>query len=1016
MLGKKANMKWGVLLAGIVLSTSVFSERAVIAGAAESEPSIIESSGWLESAYVTWSAQQNTGYNVYVNDGNSEYLLDDELIRLYSSDSGENYYRADALGLSEGDYYFTVVPVENGGENRSLAVSSGDVHVMQHDRSGFAFVNGTSNGAYNDDGTLKSDAIVLYITDETKDTVSMDVVTNAKGAVTNAAGLQNILNLYKKGYDSRPLDVRFVGQITDFATMEQGDIVISGSGDSKRISCGITFEGVGNDATADGWGLRIKNASNVEVRNIGFMNCDSGEGDDLGLQQSNDHVWVHNCDFFYGLAGGDADQAKGDGALDTKKSTYVTHSFNHFYDTGKSNLQGMKSESTENYITYHHNWYDHSDSRHPRIRTCTVHIYNNYYDGNAKYGVGVTMGASAFVEANYFRNCKFPMLISEQGSDIISDWENMARDEDLGTFSSENGGIIKSFNNVIEGAASYVTYQENVTEFDAYEASSRDEQVPGDVVAYKGGSSYNNFDTSSIMYSYTVEDAYTARSRVETFAGRENGGDFRWDFVDETDDTDYSVNKALKAALNSYKTKLISVGGNGFSDNGSESAGSASSEDSSEGSGNASSSESSIDEGGNSSSGASNEESGDPVDIPSQGKKAYEQNFTAQGIVSDFFDITGNLSTSKGTVTYDGKLLTQCLKIESKTSIKFTAPSEGKLTLVFGDNNSSIKLDGEAVKDASNVMVLDIGTGTHELTKKDTENLFYMKFEIENADVKEPSSGESEAGSEASSEAGSEASSEASSEAGSEASSEASSEAGSEASSEASSEAGSEASSGASSEETPGQTGDEEHSGEWKTSWGSTYYYFSDGTLATGYQVIDGEEYFFNEKGRMVTNDFVVIDNDKYYFGADGKKIKGFLTKWTLTYHFDEEGRMSVGLTAVDDSVYFFKDNGAMVKGEFVVSNDIKRYFGTDGKMITGWLEKWGTTYYFAEDGAMCIGKTVVGESTYYFKTNGAMLKNDFVTIDEDQYYFGADGKMVTGEMTKWGRKYIFAEDGRLLR
>lgn len=126
------------------------------------------------------------------------------------------------------------------------------------------------------------------------------------------------------------------------------------------------------------------------------MNCDSNEGDDVGLQQDNDHVWVHNCDFFYGHAGSDADQKKGDGALDTKKSTYVTHSYNHFYDTGKSNLQGMKSETTSNYITYHHNWYDHADSRCPRIRTCTVHVYNNYYDGNSKYGIGATMGSSVF--------------------------------------------------------------------------------------------------------------------------------------------------------------------------------------------------------------------------------------------------------------------------------------------------------------------------------------------------------------------------------------------------------------------------------------------------------------------------------------------------------------------------------------------------------------------------------------------------------------------------------------------
>ena len=100
--------------------------------------------------------------------------------------------------------------------------------------------------------------------------------------------------------------------------MEGGDMVVSGSSSSKRLSCGITIEGVGDDATVYGWGIRIKNASNVEVRNLGIMLVDSSEGDNIGLQQDNDHIWVHNCDFFYGEAGGDSDQAKGDGALDCK--------------------------------------------------------------------------------------------------------------------------------------------------------------------------------------------------------------------------------------------------------------------------------------------------------------------------------------------------------------------------------------------------------------------------------------------------------------------------------------------------------------------------------------------------------------------------------------------------------------------------------------------------------------------------------------------------------------------------
>ena len=83
-------------------------------------------------------------------------------------------------------------------------------------------------------------------------------------------------------------------------------------------------------------------------------------------------------DFFYGGTGSASDQAKGDGTVDIKgKSSEITVSYNHFWDSGKSSLGGMKSETTSCKLTYHHNWFDHSDSRHPRIRTMSFHIYNN---------------------------------------------------------------------------------------------------------------------------------------------------------------------------------------------------------------------------------------------------------------------------------------------------------------------------------------------------------------------------------------------------------------------------------------------------------------------------------------------------------------------------------------------------------------------------------------------------------------------------------------------------------------
>lgn len=522
------------------VGTAASSMSVITAGsgltayAAESSVKILSSAGFGEGMYATWSSVSGAGgYNVYV-DG---VQIDTMLVRQYSG-----YMRADAVGLKAGSHTMRIVPVIGGKEDSSKAAEA-KAEAYAHDRSGFGFVNGSSSGAYNNDGTLKSNAIVIYVTEGNKDTVSASIDSTGKGA-TAVTGVQNIITAYKKGEESRPLNIRFIGNITDPSVLMKGDLMVD------TVTAGCTIEGIGNDATLNGFGLVMKNCSNVEVRNLGFMNCNSSEGDNCGLQQNNNHIWVHNCDFFYGDAGSDADQAKGDGALDTKTSTYITHSYNHFWDNGKCNLQGMKSESTENYITYHHNWYDHSDSRHPRIRTCSVHCYNNYFDGNAKYGVGVTMGASCFVESNYFRNCKYPMLISLQGSDDLSG----------GTFSGEAGGVIKSFGNIMTGQKAYTTYQENSTDFDAYEASSKTEKIGASVKAKSGGTAYNNFDTSSVMYSYTADSAADVPAIVTAKAGRVDGGDFKWQFNNSVDDESYAVNQALKSALSSYKGTVTAIG------------------------------------------------------------------------------------------------------------------------------------------------------------------------------------------------------------------------------------------------------------------------------------------------------------------------------------------------------------------------------------------------------------------------------------------------------------------------
>ncbi len=387
--------------------------------------------------------------------------------------------------------------------------------------------------------------------------------------------------------------------------------------------------------------------------------------------------------------------------------TMSVHIYNNYYD-GNAKYGVGKSESGPNYITYHHNWFDHSDSRHPRIRTMSVHIYNNYYDGNAKYGVGAAQQSDAFVESNYFNNCKYPMLSSMQGSDIA--------DGAVGTFSGEDGGIIKAYNNKIVGAkrlvyansASGTTGAADSTQFDAVLVNSRTETVAGSYKGVKGGHVYNNFDTKVDLgvNASDIDDVNTIPSVVKAEAGRMNGGDLKFTF-DASEDSNYAVIPELKNKVVNYKTTLYSVGGSVDGTAPEPEQPEKPTEPETEAPTQKPTEK------------PTQPETEAPTEKPSVSGKAVVHNFTENVKTSDFYTITGNLSTSKGTVSYDGHKLTSCLKMESSTSVKFTAAEKGTLTLVFVEKNKegAVKVDGKSYNsDVNGIVEVAVSAGSHTIT------------------------------------------------------------------------------------------------------------------------------------------------------------------------------------------------------------------------------------------------------------------------------------------------------------
>lgn len=679
------------------------SESGDIDNSDKAKVSLKAAQSWFQSAFVEWLPYEGaTTYNVYVKGGQySDFTkIDYQLVRDYGS-----YGRADALGLKAGEYELKVVPVVNDKEVAEAANIATGLKVRAHDRSGFAFNTSKTPGAYNADGTLKSGAVVVYLTNDNIDKVTLDVQTSNKGDKITCTGLQNIINNgIKKGIDTRPFVFRMIGQIKTPSVADKGDIVIDMNG--KDVSAGVTIEGVGNDAVADGWGIRLKGARYAEVSNIGFFNCNSGEGDNVGLQQDNEHIWVHNCDMFYGNAGSDADQIKGDGALDCKKSNYVTFSYNHFWDNGKCNLLGLSEGSTDYYITYHHNWYDHSDSRHPRVRYYSAHVYNNYYDGNAKYGVGSTLGSSVFVENNYFRNTNKPMMISQQGTDI--------KGNPKGTFSGEDGGIIKAYGNVFADMKSlrFVPYSdENQTEFDAYVASSRDEQVPASVTSKKGGNKYNNFDTNSSLFysSYVLDKAEDVPAVVagQFGAGRVQHGDFQWIFNNSVDDAEYEVNAALKKAVSAYKTSLVKIFGG-----------------------------ENIDVPGTDPTPTPDPDPNPGTDpTPStpeiEGTVTCTFSGTSSNIVASnsAFTFTGTKHNAKTEdTTIDGVTYKTSLKMESGTEVTFTTKQKMTLYVYYGASGTSKTVLVDGAECTGDPTTVTLEAGTHKIARKVATTVALIKL------------------------------------------------------------------------------------------------------------------------------------------------------------------------------------------------------------------------------------------------------------------------------------------------
>ena len=446
-------------------------------------------------------------------------LLDEKVV--YTRKLSSTQYRADFTGLKAGNYTIKVVPITD----EAISPTEISLKVDSYDRSGYAHFNYKEGvGAYNDDGTLKDNAIVIYITDENKNTV-MDEIKEVQSSMFNvpnlnikASGIGWWLNntQYSKvesntytpngsklGFDSlnntHPIVIRIVGKVTApdgltiYDSTQQGGTPGDNGGMARMKNLkNITIEGIGEDAIIEGWGFHFINTDtsgnrgkNFEVRNLTFTKYPEDAIGMEGVQEggklisSVERCWIHHITFLPGFCANPAesDKSEGDGSCDFKRGQYYTMSYCYYEYCHKTNLLGASDDNLQFNVSFHHNIWYNCASRIPLTRKANVHFYNNYVYGDINdksaalsYVHSIRGDAYIFSEANYYEGCK----------GIIQDGE----------------GDAKLYNN--EYVACF-----NKTSINSFITNDRTKTIANN--CKHGSIDYSSFDTNPNLFYYDDE-------------------------------------------------------------------------------------------------------------------------------------------------------------------------------------------------------------------------------------------------------------------------------------------------------------------------------------------------------------------------------------------------------------------------------------------------------------------------------------------------------------------------------
>ena len=493
--------------------------------------------GWYESIHIQWTNDTDISDTevYYKSSSESEYTsIDRELIRAEGTGGV-----ADIVGIKSGTYDIKVIISD------TETLTESNISVAAHDRSGYGHFNYSEGiGGYNDDGTPKSDAEIIYVTNENKNSVKLGSNT----------GIGNIL---KNANDySYPIIVRIIGTVdtqtrdsdgTKTTDINNGVVAIDGLTDKVKTNDSyfnmldvtegnnITIEGIGNDAAIEKWGFMFKRCSSIEVRNLTFTKYPEDACSFEGKSESIDsckNFWVHNNYFTSGENKYDLteeqDKHEGDGSSDFYNCRNITYSYNVFNNCHKTSLHGNGDNVKQYNSTWHHNYFINCGSRLPLTRQVNLHTYNNYYY-NSETCTDTRASAWVFAEANYFENCDYAYKTTAS--------------------SSYGDPVVKLYNNILKNSGTSDKTKTIVTTTD------RTLEISADKGNNTNKNPYPNFDTDTSVFYYDdsakvsdvtyLTDAETAKSDTLKAAGLMKENSVLSVYLPDTEETTETTTSAI---------------------------------------------------------------------------------------------------------------------------------------------------------------------------------------------------------------------------------------------------------------------------------------------------------------------------------------------------------------------------------------------------------------------------------------------------------------------------------------